>query len=175
MQGRGTTHRKATSSSRSVKMEKDVAALNFVRQTDTLAMQQPLQDSTNTHMKTPTPGRLTLLTLIVGFALVAALNSKAEESSKLLPAVMTGLAKIDIATKETKVELSKAADNISTAWTSFRVVLDARTAEAFKAAEPSTVKIIDAAVDRTVAEQKIITNVAQAAATVITTTLAPPK
>jgi len=129
----------------------------------------------HTHMKTPRPGRYTLLTLIIGVALVATLRSKAEEPSKLLPAVMVGLAKIDTAVKETQAELGKAADSISTAWTSFRVVLDAKATEAFKAAEPSTIKIVEAATDRTVAEQKVLTAAAQAATAVITTTLAPPK
>lgn len=129
----------------------------------------------HTHMKTPRPGRYTLLTLIIGFALVATLRSNAEEPSKLIPAFLTGCAKVDIAAKETKAELNKAADSISTAWTSFRVVLDAKATEAFKAAEPSTIKIIEAAADRTVAEQKVLAATAQAATAVITTALAPPK
>lgn len=129
----------------------------------------------HTHMKTPRPGRYTLLTLIIGVALVATLRSNAGEPSKLLPAVMVGLAKIDIATKETRAELSKASTSINTSWTAFRAVVDAKVSQALEAAEPSTVKIVEAATDRTVAEQKVLTAAAQAATAVITTTLAPPK
>jgi hypothetical protein len=134
-----------------------------------------------TNMKTPTLGRWSALTIVLGFALVAALSpsAKAEETTAaqerpIVAVLVAASATVGKEAKSAEVDFQLAAVRLGASWETLKQELAARAAAGALAAEPEAVKFVEAAVAVKVAEYHTARAAAAAAAKAVEAAVKTP-
>ena len=158
---------------------------NFPRQTGAPALHR-FNPAGSTTMKTPTFGRWSAVTIVLGFALVVALSlsAKADETTAAPPAVPQPLTAARIgeqalakASEALGDAVSKAGTELSKSWEAWKTAASLKVAEATAAAEAEAAAVVAAAYRTKVAEMETATAAVETATKVAVKLLetTPPK